>query len=56
MILAADIGGTKTLLALFDDAGTHVIAMKRYVSADASDHGGTFLSTDFTDYTDYSRL
>lgn len=37
MILAADIGGTKTLLALFDDAGTHVVAMKRYVSTDSSD-------------------
>ncbi|WP_407275048.1 glucokinase [Halothiobacillus sp. DCM-1] len=37
MILAADIGGTKTLLALFDDTGGHLIAMKRYASADSSD-------------------
>lgn len=37
MILAADIGGTKTLLALLDDSGSHTIAMKRYASADSSD-------------------
>ncbi len=37
MILAGDIGGTKTLLALFDDSGAHVLSMKRYASADSSD-------------------
>lgn len=32
MILAGDIGGTKTLLALYDDAGTQRICQQRYAS------------------------
>jgi glucokinase len=33
MILAGDIGGTKTLLALYDDSGTQRIYHQRYASA-----------------------
>lgn len=33
MILAGDIGGTKTLLALYDDHADNVLFKKRYVSA-----------------------